>query len=238
MARFARAVVPEVPHHVTARGNRREPSFLEDGDQDVYCDMLAEQTHKAGVQVWAYRLMPNHLRLILTPTDAAGLARALGEAHRRYAVYVNARSRWTGHLFDGRHAATPMDESHLLSAVRYVSLNPVRARLVAQAVDWPWSSVRAHLRGQDDGLAVVRPVLDRVETFAGPIEADDEARHARRSRRCARRSAPAGAGKRRHRHGPRNPAQASTRKARPRAETCAPGRRPGRFAVNLERVYG
>jgi putative transposase len=122
--------------------------------------------------------MPNHVHLILTPADAAGMARALGEAHRRYAVFVNARSRWTGHLFDGRYASTPMDESHLLSAVRYVSLNPVRARLVAQAVDWPWSSVRAHLRGQDDGLAVVRPVLDRVEAFAGLIEADDEAWHA------------------------------------------------------------
>jgi putative transposase len=58
MARLARAVVPKVPHHVTARGNRREPIFVEDCDQDVYCDILAEQTRKAGVQVWAYRLMP------------------------------------------------------------------------------------------------------------------------------------------------------------------------------------
>ncbi len=147
MARFARVIVPEVPRHVTARGNRREPIFLEDGDQDVCCDMLAEQTRKAGVQVWAYCLMPNHVHLILTPTDAAGMARALGEAHLWYAVYVNARSRWTGHLFDGRYASTPMDESHLLSAVRYFSLNPLRARLVAHAADWPWSSVRGHLRG-------------------------------------------------------------------------------------------
>ncbi len=105
--------------------------------------------------------------MILTPTDAAGMARALGEAHRRYAVYVNARSRWTGHLFDGRHAATPMDESHLLSPSA-TSVSILCARLVAQAVDWPWSSVRAHLRGQDDGLPVVRPVLDRVETFRQP----------------------------------------------------------------------
>jgi putative transposase len=74
MARFARVAVPEIPHHVTARGNRREPIFLEDGDQDVYCDILAEQLRRASVEVWAYCLMPNHVHLILTPRDGAGMA--------------------------------------------------------------------------------------------------------------------------------------------------------------------
>jgi putative transposase len=114
---------------MTARGNRREPIFLEDGDQDVYCDILAEQLRRASVEVWAYCLTPNHVHLILTPRDGAGMARALGEAHRRYAVFVNSRGRWSGHLFDGRYASAPMDEDHLLSAVRYVSLSPVRAGL-------------------------------------------------------------------------------------------------------------
>ena len=82
MARFARVVVPDVSHHVTARGNRREPIFLEDGDQDVYCDILAEQLRRASVEVWAYCLMPNHVHLILRPRDGAGMARALGEAGR------------------------------------------------------------------------------------------------------------------------------------------------------------
>jgi putative transposase len=59
-----------------------------------------------------------------------------------------------------------MDESHLISAVCYVSLNPVRARLVARAEDWSWSSVRAHINGADDGLVTVRPVLDPIPHFA------------------------------------------------------------------------
>jgi putative transposase len=165
MARLARIVVPECPHHVTARGNRREPIFFQDGDQDIYCDMLAEQARRCGVEVWAYCLMPNHVHLILRPADEEGLGRALGAAHRRWANYVNARGRWTGHLFDGRFASVAMDERHLLSAVRYVSLNPVRARLAPRAEDWHWSSVRAHLCGKDDGLVVVRPVLDRTVDF-------------------------------------------------------------------------
>jgi putative transposase len=166
MARLPRIVVPGCPHHVTARGNRREPIFFQDGDQDIYCDMLAEQMHKAEVEVWAYCLMPNHVHLILCPRDQKGLARALGAAHKRWANFINGRGRWRGHLFDGRFASVAMDEGHLVCAVRYVALNPVRARLAARAEDWKWSSVRAHLERNDDGLVTVRPVLDRVKDFA------------------------------------------------------------------------
>ena len=110
--------------------------------------------------------MPNHVHLILTPTTADALGRAVGEAHRRYTNFINARGRWTGHLFQSRFGSVAMDEAHLMAAVRYVSLNPVRARLAAQAQDWPWSSVRAHLAGADDELVTVRPVLERAPQFA------------------------------------------------------------------------
>ena len=169
MARLARIVAPGCPHHVTARGNRREPIFFEDGDQDIYCDLLAEQMRKAEVEVWAYCLMPNHVHLILCPRSEDGLALALGATHRRWANFVNARGRWRGHLFDGRFASVAMDEEHLISAVRYVALNPVRAGLAARADDWTWSSTRAHLAGRDDGLVTVRPVLERVSSFAALI---------------------------------------------------------------------
>jgi putative transposase len=172
MSRLARIVAPGVAHHVTQRGNRREAIFFEDGDQAVYRDLLAAQTRKHGVGVWAYCLMPDHVHLILTPNDATGLGRAVGEAHRRYTNFVNARGGWTGHLFQSRFASVAMDEDHLMAAVRYVSLNPVRARLVARADAWPWSSVRAHLAGADDGLVSVRPVLDRAPRFADLLKTD------------------------------------------------------------------
>ena len=83
---------------MTQRGNRREAVFFEDGDQQLYCDMLGEQLRKFRVEVWAYCLMPNHVHLILTPQGADGMSRALGEAHRRYTNFINARGRWTGHF--------------------------------------------------------------------------------------------------------------------------------------------
>jgi REP-associated tyrosine transposase len=177
MARLARIVVPGCAHHVTARGNRREPIFFDNGDQSIYCDLLAEQMAKASVEVWSYCLMPNHVHLILCPSTDDGMARALGAAHRRWANFINARGRWRGHLFDGRFASVAMDEDHLVAAVRYVALNPVRARLAAKAEDWPWSSVRAHLASKDDALVTTRPVLERVADFAGLIaNGEDDAR--------------------------------------------------------------
>jgi putative transposase len=180
MSRIARIVVPHCPHHVTQRGNRREPIFFEDGDQEVYRDLLAEQAEKTHIQIWAYCLMPNHVHLIVVPQEEKGFAQAIGEAHRRYTSFINARGRWSGHLFQNRFASVPMDDAHFVTAVRYVSLNPVRARLVARAQEWPWSSVRAHLARRDDGLVIVKPVLERVGDFAKLLEPDgaDEERFA------------------------------------------------------------
>ncbi|SEE49405.1 putative transposase [Rhizobiales bacterium GAS188] len=165
MARIARIVVPGLPHHVTQRGDGGERVFFEPGDYELYRDLLAAACHKAKVAVWAYCLMPNHVHLILVPADATGLARALGDTHRRYTGFVNVRARRTGRLFQGRFSSVVMDEGHLFAAARYVSQNPMRARLVRRARDWAWSSVRAHLKGADDGLVSVRPLLERVGRF-------------------------------------------------------------------------
>jgi putative transposase len=75
MTRLARVVISGLPHHVTQRGNRREAIFFEDGDQEIYRDLLAEQVLKAGTELWAYCLMPNHVHLILKPEQSAGLGR-------------------------------------------------------------------------------------------------------------------------------------------------------------------
>lgn len=162
MARLARVVAPGLPHHVTQRGNRRQPVFFGDDDYETYRGLLAEGCRAAGVAVWAYCLMPNHVHLILVPRDADGLRAALGEAHRRYTRHVNAREGWRGYLWQGRFASFVMDEPYLLAGARHVELNPVRAGLVRRARDWKWSSARAHLAGRDDGLVAAGPLLDMV----------------------------------------------------------------------------
>jgi putative transposase len=117
--------------------------------------------------------MPNHVHLVLTPTTSEGLAREIGETHRQYTGFINARARWTGHLFQGRFSSVPLDEAHLVAAARYVALNPMRARLVACAEEWAWSSARAHLAGRDDGLVRVAPLLDRIGRFCDLIDSEN-----------------------------------------------------------------
>ncbi len=184
MARIARVVIPDLPYHVTQRGNRRQQTFFRPGDYALYRDVMSEWCRKCGVEIWAYCLMPNHAHLVAVPRTPDALRRAIGEAHRRYTVEINRREGWTGYLWQGRFASFPMDERYTLAAARYVELNPVRAGLVSRADEYRWSSARAHLLGQDDGLVAVEPLLSRmpdwssfVATAARPELEDQFRRH-------------------------------------------------------------
>ena len=186
---MARIVVPDVPHHVTQRGNRRQPVFFSSADCQAYLRLMATWCAEQQVEVWAYCLMPNHVHLVAVPHTEAGLARAIGEAHRRYTVRVNQRESWRGYLFQGRFASCPLDEHYLLAAVRYVELNPLRAGLAERAWQYPWSSARAHVSGSDDRLVKVKPMLERVSDWrdylgAGieTVESDIIRRHLRTGR--------------------------------------------------------
>ena len=165
MTRIARLVVPGLAHHVTQRGNRRQPTFFRPLDYRNYCDLLSEHCEKEQVAVWSYSLLPNHLHLIAVPADAGGLRRALSVAHQRYTTMINRREGWKGCLWQGRFASFPMDERHLWAAIRYVLLNPVRAALCDRAEDWPYSSARAHLAGVSDGLVDVAGLACRVQDW-------------------------------------------------------------------------
>jgi len=178
-----------VAHHVTQRGNRRQRVFFSDADYAFYRALLAEGCRKAGVAVWGYCLMPNHVHLILTPSSRDGLRAALGETHRRYTRAVNLREGWRGYLWQGRFASVAMDDDHLLAAARYVELNPVRARLAERPQDWPWSSARAHLTGRDDALVSVEPMLSRVPDWPALLGrglAEDEHAALQRGERTGR----------------------------------------------------
>lgn len=153
-------VLPGYPHHITQRGNRRQEVFFNEEDYVAYLAMMAEHCRKAGTPVWAYCLMPNHAHLVLVPREEDGLRQAIGEAHRRYTRRISFRHGWRGHLWQERFHSFPMDENHLLAAVRYIEQNPVRAGLCRSPEEWRWSSARAYLAGKDDGLVEVSPMLD------------------------------------------------------------------------------
>ena len=191
MARLARAVFPGHPHHVTQRGNGRAQTFFRDADYALYRDLLAEHAAAAGVEVWAWVLMPNHVHLILVPSDVDGLRRALAPVHRRYAGSIHARMQRSGHFWQGRFGCVAMDETHLIAAVRYVALNPVRARLVKRAADWRWSSLHAYL-GRPDGLTNSAPLLARYPNLRELIAAGEEAELSQRLRRAESIGRPVG----------------------------------------------
>jgi len=187
---MARAVIPDIPHHITQRGNRRMQTFFCEEDYQAYLDLMAEWCGRCGVEVWAYCLMPNHVHLIAVPATEDGLRRGIGEAHRRYTRMINFREDWRGHLWQSRFASFPMDNEYLRAAARYIELNPVRAKLVRAPWRWRWSSAAAHLSGKDDVLVKTGPLLKRAGCTwrdflaAGLSEADAELlrRHERTGR--------------------------------------------------------
>ena len=159
MPRTARIVVPGIAHHVTQRGNRRQQTFFEISDYARYVDLVAEGCRDAGVEVLSWCLMPNHVHLVLRPRTADGLTQALSVAHQRYTWVVNRRKGWQGHLWHSRFYSCPLDDAHLRIAVRYVELNPLRARLVATPDAWRWSSANGRMTGRGDALvAPDRPI--------------------------------------------------------------------------------
>jgi putative transposase len=148
MARFARVIAVDVAHHVTQRGNGRRYILDADSEREVYLGLLRENIGRDSAQdrpcLLGYCLMSNHVHLVMMPHRADALAKALKNAHGRYAAYWNATHGSSGHVWQGRFYSCPLDPTHLWEALRYTELNPVRAGLVARAEAWTWSSAAVH----------------------------------------------------------------------------------------------
>lgn len=174
MARLARIAVPHLPYHVTQRGNRRQPVFFRDDDYRTYLALRQEESHRWQLQVWAYCLMTNHIHLIVWPETDQSLPRAVAETPRRYTRHVNFREGWRGYLWQGRFGSAPLDEPHLVAAMRYVERNPVEAGLVQHASDYRWSSAQAHLGARVDPLLSPCFLTDQLTDWAAFLATPEE----------------------------------------------------------------
>jgi putative transposase len=143
MPRIARAVLAEVPHHITQRGVDRQTVFSSDPDRRVYLELVKDSAQQFRTRLLGYCLMPNHVYWIVVPGQPDSLSRAFGQAHCRYAHYANALRKRSGHFWQNRFFSCALDTAHLWAALRYVERNPLRAELVAAADEWPWSSAAA-----------------------------------------------------------------------------------------------
>jgi putative transposase len=119
--------------------------FNSDDDRISYLSFVADECKRQNVEVLAWCLMTNHVHFIAVPKTEQALARAFGEAHRRYTRMKNFAEGVSGYLFQGRFSSSVLDHNHLLAAVRYVELNPVHAGMAQQAGEYSWSSARFHL---------------------------------------------------------------------------------------------
>ena len=150
MPRLARPVFSGVPHHITQRGNRREDVFFKEEDRTAYLGWLRDYCAKYGMQVLAYCLMTNHIHMVVVPEAEGALEQVFRPLHTRYAQRINRAKKWKGHLWQGRFFSSALDETYLWAAIRYVERNPVRARMVRRAENYPWSSAAAHCGLKED----------------------------------------------------------------------------------------
>ena len=153
MARLPRLTVTGYPHHVILRGNNRQVIFQDAADRQFMLDLLLTHSREQGVDVHAYVLMDNHLHLLLTPQREQALPKMMQALGRRYVQVFNKRHGRTGTLWEGRYRSTLIQtERYLLACMVYIDLNPVRAHMVSEPQDHPWSSHAHYLGLRSDKL--------------------------------------------------------------------------------------
>ena len=127
-------------YHVITRGNQRQNIFKEEEDFEKYLAILRRYKVRYGFNLYAYVLMSNHVH-ILIETGSVGLSKIFQGINQSYTLYFNKKYHLSGHLFQGRYKAILCDkDAYLLSLLKYIHLNPVRARMVKDAGDYRWSS--------------------------------------------------------------------------------------------------
>ena len=164
MARPLRLELPGAVYHVTSRGDRREPIFRDEADRARFLTIFGRVCERFGWSCHAYCLMTNHYHVVVETADA-NLSRGMRQLNGVYTEQFNRAHQCVGHVYQGRYSAVLVQrERHLITVMRYVMLNPVRARMVAAAADWLWSSYRASI-----GEVAAPPWLrtDWIDTFIG-----------------------------------------------------------------------
>ncbi|MCK7582340.1 MAG: transposase [Chromatiales bacterium] len=173
MPRRARILADGYPVHVILRGIDRAAIFFEDADRRFFLETLRVAAHEAAVAVHAYVLMTNHLHLLMTGRQCAGISTVMKRVGQGYVQHINRTYRRTGGLFEGRYRSALIEaDGYLPACYRYIELNPVRAGLVEAPGEYPWSSYRTNALGRADAL--IRPhgrYLELGETEAARLGA-------------------------------------------------------------------
>ncbi|MCU7930505.1 MAG: transposase [Candidatus Thiodiazotropha sp. (ex Codakia rugifera)] len=185
MPRKPRFYLPGIPAHVIQRGNSRQPVFFESDDYQAYLAWLKEGADKHGCTIHAYCLMTNHVHLLLTPESPEAISKTIQFVGRQYVPYINHTYGKSGTLWEGRHKGCVIDsDAYLLTCMRYIELNPVRAGMVQKPIDYRWSSYRGNATQYTDKLTTPHALYRQLaqdllcrqftyrELFRNVLEAD------------------------------------------------------------------
>ena len=163
MPRLPRFHVPGQPLHAIQRGNNRAPIFASEDDYEFYRVCLLDAATQHAVAIHAYVFMTNHVHLLASPAKADGLSKLFQSVGRRYVQYFNHTHQRSGTLWEGRYRATVVHaEDYLLTCMRYIEINPVRAGIVEHPGDYPHSSYRANAQGEANALVTPHRVYRRI----------------------------------------------------------------------------
>ncbi|WP_295393132.1 transposase [uncultured Thiodictyon sp.] len=163
MARLPRFVLPGFPQNVIQRGNNRQQILFKEEDYWFLREKIGTAAAKFDCKIHAYVLMPNHFHLLLTPLSEDGIGKMMQYVGRYYVQYFNEGNDRTGTLWEGRYRATLLDPADWLIPVsQYVENNPVRAGLVSDPADYPWSSFAANANGAEDPMVTPHAAYERL----------------------------------------------------------------------------
>ena len=163
MARLPRYFVKGQPQHIIQRGNNRELIFIHDDDYHFYIECLQSAIQKNKLSVHSYVLMSNHVHILASPDVETSISKTLQSVGRKYVQYFNYTYKRTGTLWEGRYKATVIDsDQYLLTCMRYIELNPVRANMVKHPCDYPWSSYAANAEGKTNKLVKPHEVYRKM----------------------------------------------------------------------------
>ena len=147
--------------HVVTRGNNRQKVFRDDKDYQYYLDLLKLYKEEHRFLLYHYCLMPNHVHLILETTSQTDLSRLMKQVNLSYAHHFRKLYKYFGHLWQGRFKSLLIErDSYLTACGRYIEMNPVRAKMVGNPEDYPWSTYRFYAFGRRDDLVDIDPLFD------------------------------------------------------------------------------
>ena len=161
MPRTARALVDGGTYHVITRGNNGQTLFYHDADCQRYLQLLSTYARQYDLKVYHYVLMANHVHLILEIGPAESLSRAMLALNLSYALFYRRRYQYHGHLWQGRFRSFLINsQTSLLKYGLYLEIHPVRAKLVQDPKNYPWSSYRAYAEGDDNLVLAPHPLYE------------------------------------------------------------------------------